>query len=301
MLLDTALLATLDGLTLADRRPRRGSAPGPRRSQALGNSVEFREFREYNPGDDFRRVDWNAFARLDRLFLRQYAAEENAMVTLVLDISASMYAGSPAKIDLARGLCGALAYIALRSDDRVAVALLEDRVRAVLAPRSGRNRSLEIWRFLEGATHSTPARHTDLGVGLRGVAANLRATVGATTTAGGMTLIITDLLTPSDWRSGLRGLLAARQDVTLLQVLSPDEMDPPLRGDLALVDSETGERREISLTPALVKAYRQRLAAYQEDIATFCRAHNVTYVSLVSSTSLSEVMLRTLRRAGIVQ
>ncbi len=112
MLLDAALIARLDLLTLADRRPRRGVAAGPRRSPAMGNSVEFRDFREYYPGDDFRRVDWNAFARLDRLFLRQYAAEENAMVTLVLDISASMQAGMPAKIDLARRLCGALAYVA---------------------------------------------------------------------------------------------------------------------------------------------------------------------------------------------
>ncbi len=174
-------------------------------------------------------------------------------------------------------------------------------MRTLLPPRSGRNRSLEIWRFLEAARGSTPARTTDLGAGLRGVAANLQATAGATTGTGGMTLVITDLLTASDWRTGVRALLAARQEVTLFQVLSPDEMDPPMRGDLALVDSETGERREISLTPALARAYRQRLAMYQAEMMAFCRSHGVAYVSLVSATSLEDIMLRTLRLAGIVR
>src|SRR5947209_14080364 len=137
--LEAEVLQRLDSLTLLTRRSMATGRPGRRRSPLAGSSMEFADYRRYAPGDDFRRIDWRAFARLERLFLRVFEAEENITVTILIDCSASMYHGTPAKADLAIGLAAALAYVALRGEDTVIVGALTDRLAAYRRASNGKN------------------------------------------------------------------------------------------------------------------------------------------------------------------
>lgn len=288
---DSSFLRKLELLSLVSRRALPGSGAGLRHSVAAGSSVEFADFRTYAPGDDFRRVDWNAYARLGKLFLRIYVAEENATVSLFLDCSGSMAGGEPphAKGDFARRLATALAYVALASYDRVAVGTCRARFDAYLPPVAGRGSAGRVWSFLQGQPLEGG---TDLGRALQGYAPHTRGP--------GISIVFSDLLTPSDWRAGLRALRALRQEVTLVQVLAPEELAPSLRGDFTLVDGETGERREVTVTAATLKRYRARLAAYTAEIAEFCGRNGIAYAQVSSDTSLEDVVLRLLRREGVL-
>jgi len=286
---DSRFLQRLEQLMLASRRTAPGLGAGRRRSPTIGSAIEFADYRTYTPGDDVRRIDWNVYARLDKLFLRMSMVEENTAVTLFVDCSRSMASGLPAKSTLARRLAAALAYAALINDDRVAVAACCDDLDRWLPPVAGRAGLGPVWRFLQEQNFDGP---TDLG---RALTSYRRFTRGP-----GLAVVLSDLLTPSDWRGGLTALRALRQDVALIQILAPDEIEPTLRGDLTLVDDETGARREVSLTGPVLKAYRARFAAYTVETAHFCAARGIPFVQVSSDANLDDVVLKTLRRAGIV-
>src|SRR6202163_4033372 len=146
--LDARTLQQLDNLALITRRAMASGRPGRRRSPLAGSSMEFADYRRYTPGDDFRRIDWRAYARLERLFLRVFEAEENITVTVLIDCSASMQHGTPAKADLATTLAAALAYIALKCEDSVIVGALTDRLVSFRRAASGKNSIWSIGEFL---------------------------------------------------------------------------------------------------------------------------------------------------------
>ena len=283
-------LPKLEALALATRQSLAGSSVGPRRSPTLGMSVEFSDFRNYTPGDDYRRIDWNAYARLERLFLRLYRAEENLTVSLLLDTSRSLAWGQPPKFDLARQVAGALAYVALVNGDRVGVAALGDDLLARLPPVSDRAQVWRVWDFLE---QLQTLGGTGLGKALSSVAARY-------TRRPGLSVLVSDMLTDSDWRSGLRALRASRQEVVLLQVLAPEEINPEIMGHWQLVDDEDGSSLEVTLTARTLEEYRDRLSAYTREVASFCHGHGISFVQLPSNLSIEDAVLRLLRRARIV-
>src|SRR5258708_22709179 len=137
--LDASTLQRLDNLALITRKAMATGRPGRRRSPLAGSSMEFSDYRRYAPGDDFRRIDWRAYARLERLFLRVFEAEENITVTILIDCSTSMYHGTPAKSDLAITLAAALAYIAHKCEDSIIIGALTDRLEAFRRVGSGNN------------------------------------------------------------------------------------------------------------------------------------------------------------------
>ncbi len=278
-------LRMLDALSLATRQSLPGSGAGPRRAPRLGTSVEFSDFRSYAPGDDYRRIDWNAYARLERLFLRLYRAEENLNILLLLDTSRSMAWGDPAKIHLARQIAGALAYIGLSHDDRAGAGALGETLGTYLAPLGNRANVWQVWDFLE----SLECRgSTDLGRAL--------ASLRKVRPAPGLSVVLTDLLTETDWRRGLLALLGLRQEVVLVQILAPDELDPGFSGDWQLVDDEDGKPLDVTVTPRAVKMYRERLDAYVLEVAEFCHRHSITFMQFPCTISIEDAVLRLLRR-----
>ena len=283
-------LHKLEALGLATRQSLAGPGIGPRRSPGLGTSVEFSDFRNYAPGDDYRRIDWNAYARLERLFLRLYRAEENLTVSLLLDTSRSMAWGDPSKLDLARRVAGALAYLALVRYDRVGVFPLGGDLRSHLPAVGGRARVWQVWDFLEQLQILDT---TDLGEALSSFAARYCPRPG-------LSILVTDLLTDSDWRAGLQTLLAARQEAIVLQILAPEEIAPEITGHWQMVDDEDGTSLEVTLTPRTLQAYRDRLNAYTREVASFCHAHGISFVQLRSDLPIEDAVFRLLRRAQIV-
>lgn len=282
------LLSRLDRLSLPSRRPMAGAAAGHRRSSRTGSSVEFADFRSYVPGDDFRRIDWNAYARLDRLMIRLYAGEEDICISLWLDVSRSMDWGVPPKAHTARGLAGALAYVSLRGYDRVAAVAFAGEIVARTPALRGRRQCPRLWRALAGTAGD--GGETDF----RAVARAARSL------PRGIAIVISDFLTESGPATALTELRSAGHQVVLLQVLAPQELKPDLRGDLRLVDVESHAAVEITATPDVLAAYGSALQAHTGRLAALAASHGATYLRVSSDVPLSTLLLTELPRAGIL-
>jgi uncharacterized protein (DUF58 family) len=292
---DSAFLARLEHLSLPNRRPIPGPSAGPRRSTHHGASVEFADFRSYSSGDDFRRIDWNAYARLGRLFLRLYSAEEATTVTLFLDHSTSMSFGEPSKALAAARFAAIFAYVALQNYDRVAVVGWGDSVDRYVPPQGGRAVISQVWfqiAQIMNAPQAQPAsRSTDF--------AALRE-FGRFHRGRGLAIVLSDLLTDTDWQGGLRALAASGQEVSLAQILAPEEIDPSLRGDWKLRDLESGQEVEVTISPRLLKRYREEFAAHTSAIREFCRRRSIPYVQLRSDAPVDATVLTSLQTAGLL-
>ncbi len=288
--LDASTLQRLDTLALITRKAMATGRPGRRRSPLAGSSMEFADYRRYTPGDDFRRIDWRAYARLERLFLRVFEAEENLTVTLLIDCSDSMQHGKPSKASLAISIAAALAYIALKCEDGVIVGALTDRLAAQRRAGRGKHAIWTVGEFLSRLPHSGT---TDLNRALY----DLNRVV----MSPGLTIVISDFLAPGGYQTGLRAVRQLRQEVALLQILSPDEIEPDIHGDWHLRDSEGAGSVDISSTPSVLQAYQQRLLTFMQELASFAHAHAMTYAMITSDTALTDVVQRLLRQVEIVK
>jgi uncharacterized protein (DUF58 family) len=291
-LFEPAFVRALESLSLAGRRVPSGRSAGQWRSRTSGSSVEFSDYRTYAPGDEFRRIDWNAYARLERLFVRLYRAEEDLALSLLLDTSASMGWGRPAKGRLAAQLAGALAFIALQSGDRVDIATCRgSSLASRLANLRGQAAAWTAWRQLEALDYDGA---TDLNSALTTYAHQSRG--------AGLAVVISDLFSPSGYQQGIDALLGNRQDVMLVHVLAPDELNPPpdLVGEWRLEDTEPQAPLEATITPGVVRAYKRLLEAYVAEATDFCRRRGMTYLQLRSDVRISDVVLRTFRTLGVV-
>ncbi|MFN2271743.1 MAG: DUF58 domain-containing protein [Anaerolineae bacterium] len=302
-LLAADFLAKLDRLALVARRVRAGQTAGERRSTKRGTSVEFADYRDYTQGDDLRRVDWNVYARLERPYVKLFEEEEDLAVHVLLDGSGSMaWGGESAAGDkrevidenkwaCARRLAAALGYVALTSGDRLAVANLKSQIpNSKFGPVRGRGHVLRLFDWLEevGAEGTT-----DLSAALRSYAVS-----GG---RAGLVVLISDLFSPAGYAEGLTALSARGHEVAIVHVLSPDEVEPPLGGDLRLLDVETGEPQEVTIDGGMRALYRRRLEEWQGEIRATCRARDVHYVPIVTDTPFDRVVLYDLRRVGLVR
>jgi len=288
--LDASIVQRLDSLALLTRRPMASGRPGRRRSPLAGSSMEFSDYRRYAPGDDFRRIDWRAYARLERLFLRVFEAEENLTITVLIDCSDSMYHGKPAKAPLATALAAAISYVALKCEDRVIVGALTDRLAAYRKAGSGKNAIWTVGEFLNRLPRSGT---TDLNRALYDL--------GRIVSGTGLTIVISDFLAPGGYQTGIRAVRQLRQEVALLQILAPDELEPDLQGDWRLRDSEGGGNVDVSASPSVLSAYRQRLALFTQELASFAHSYAMTYTLIPSDTSIIDVVQRILRQVELVK
>ena len=299
LLFDETFLRKVDRLSLVVRKRRSGQVRGERRSTKRGTSVEFADYRDYTKGDDLRRVDWNIYARLERPFVKLFEEEEDLTVHLLLDASGSMdwprAAAAPThKWLYARRTAAALGYIALGSGDRLTVAVLQESPEATPAPRfgpaRGKGQTLPLLRFLsEGKAEG----ETDLNQALHGYAFAARRP--------GLAVLISDLFSPSGYQDGLSTLLARGYEAIVLHVLSPEEANPRIAGDLKLVDVESHHEQEVSIDAGMRALYRQRLATWQDENNRWCGQRGVAYVPVITDTPFDELILSHLRRRGLVR
>ncbi len=277
-------LAQLERLSLLSRRVFRGSVKGERRSPRRGHSVEFADYRQYGVGDDLRYVDWNIYGRLDRLHVKLFVDEEDLCLHLLVDGSASMGFGTPAKLEYAARLAGALGFVGLVSFERVGVGILRERVSEGWPPTRGRNQAVNMLNFLTGLR---AAGRTSLNDALADYAVRSRE--------AGLAVVLSDFLDPGGFENGVRALLERRFDVHLVHLLDPAEMNPTLAGDLRLEDVETGELRDLTVDAEAIRAYRDRLYQFLERIETFCRTKEIGYHRVITDTPVEEFVMAQLR------
>ena len=284
-LLDPALLARLERLQLATRRPLAGRFTGEHRSRRHGTSLDFADYREYHPGDDFRRIDYHLYARLDVLLLKLFEAEDDITVRLLVDTSASMASGG--KLEQARRIAAALGFVALVRRDTVTVHTFPlDRV----APRfSGRGAATPLFGHLAGLEADGDTRFA-------AACAHLLARPGPP----GVTVVISDLLTP-EWEQGISRLPARGGDVVVVHVLDREELHPVFVGDYDLVDRETGDHVAVSLSPATLRDYEELAAAWVDGVAARCRRAGAAYVRLLADDDLGPALLGGWRDEGVLR
>ncbi len=289
-LLSASFLHRLERLNLLTRGLVIQGLTGEHRSRRHASSTEFADFRKYVPGDDFRRIDWNAFARLDGLFLKQTEAKEDVTVHLLVDSSQSMNWGVPNKLAFARRLAAALGFLALARFDAVTAVCFADRLYDRFPLVRGRAQILRLLSYLDQAPVGGATRMQ------RAVDEYCNGALG-----GGIAFVITDLLSEDDWEAGIVSLLREGLEVVVLHVLAPQELQPTVEGDLELLDSETGDVVEIVVGDQARRAYEQRVQDWCASVASFCHRSEVGYLALDTTVSLEEVFLNRLRLRRIVR
>lgn len=292
---DEKTLRKLERLTIIANQVREGAIKGERRSTKRGTSIEFADYRNYARGDDLRRVDWNIYARLGRAFVKLVEDEEDLAVHLIVDSSASMDWPRGGERDqhkflFARRLAAGLATIALSGGDQVTIAALRGDGVETWGPLRGRGRALGLLGWLEDRQPGGAIRLNDA------LAAYARRAARA-----GVCIVLSDLMAPEGFADGLRALQGHGHELTVIQVLSPDEVDPVISGDLKLIDIETGAPQEVTVDAAMKELYAQRLAAWQAETGALCTRRGVHFVPLVTSVPWEQVILMQLRRARVVQ
>jgi uncharacterized protein (DUF58 family) len=286
---DEGFLRQLERLGVLMKQPVRGGLKGGRRSVKRGQSVEFADYREYALGDDLRQLDWNVLARLEKLFVKLFIEEEDVTISFLVDASPSMAFGRPEKLLFAKRIAAALGYIGLASEDRIVVAALTGRT---ARRQSGLRGSGRVFRLLANLSSIQPADGpTDLVASARHAAAML--------SGRGVVVLLSDLLDPGADRV-IRELAATGSELIVLHLLSPDELDPALEGDLRLVDSESGDGIDVTVDLATIDDYKARLGAWQDGLADLAAKRRATYVPLSTDVPLTDLVFAELRRRRVV-
>jgi uncharacterized protein (DUF58 family) len=288
-LFDEQFQRKLEYLALVSRRVFAGRLRAERRTKKSGSGVEFADHRDYQPGDDFRYLDWNVYQRFEKLLVRLYEEEEDLAIYFILDTSASMAFGDGQKLRYAKKVCAALAYVGLANLDRVTIVTTSDRVLERMPETRGKARIFKAFRFLrEVQAEGT----TDLGDAMKTfVAQNKRR---------GLAVLVSDLYDPQGFEKGINVLRYNKFDPFVVHVTDPGEGHPRLHGDVLVYDCETGDEREVTVTAKVLQRFGEAYAAYLADIDRFCATHQVPYVTASVDAAFDELILRVFRRGGFL-
>jgi uncharacterized protein (DUF58 family) len=289
-LLDAEFLAKIGKLDLVSRKILQGRMKGEKRSKRKGRSVEFADHRAYAPGDDLRFLDWNIYGRLDRLMIKLFLEEEDQNVYILVDASSSMDYGRPNKFRYTQRVAAALGYVGLVNMNRVGIGVFSDKLDRVLRPERGRK---NVWKMLKFLEEANPEGRTDLSAACKRFAIEHPRR--------GVVVIISDFLDRKGYEDAVRYFVARKSDVFCLHVLSEQELDPPLTGDLKLMDMEDPDPTEITVSGPLLKAYKKNLAAFLEGLRQFCATRGASYLTASTALPFDRLVLEYLRETGLVR
>lgn len=296
-LLSPDFMRQLDKLDVQSRKMLRGTQQGERRTKKRGQSVEFADYRNYVTGDDLRFVDWNLYARLDKLFIRLFMEEEDLSVSVVMDTSGSMDYGEPNKLDYAKKLCAALGYISLTHYNRTSMYSMADGLLDSAVGMRGRRPIPQLLEFLNRQQPMPPdaKRPGDMTSTFKSLAIN--------NPRPGIVIVVSDFWDKGDLADAFRYLAGDKWDVYLIHLLSPQEVDPlkgKVVGDLRLTDLEDGDVAEVSVNPALIKKYKATLQAYCNHIKDQAHRRGLAYMISESDVPFETLVLKYLRQRGLL-
>jgi uncharacterized protein (DUF58 family) len=307
-LLDPRLIARIGQLDLTSRRIFAGKLKGERRSKKRGESVEFADHRPYVMGDDLRHVDWNIYGRLDRFFLKLFMEEEDLSLHIVLDASESMDCGEPSKFFYMQQTAMALGYIGLVNLNRVGVTVLggqlntqgegeakkerideDGPVMHTIRDLRGRRRVQDLGRFI---CSLEPGEPTDFSEAAKRIAMARRGR--------GVMVVLSDFFMKEGYETGLRLLVGRGYDLFAIQLLSPQEVEPDITGDLRLRDVEDADMAEVTISAPLLKKYKQTLAAYCGGLRDFCARREISNLTVRTDMPIDTLLLDYLRKRGLL-
>jgi uncharacterized protein (DUF58 family) len=289
LLLDPSFMARLDQLDIMSRKMLLGKMKGERRSKRRGQSVEFADYRNYSIGDDLRFIDWNIYARLDKLFLKLFLEEEDLSLYILLDVSKSADYGTPNKQLYMKQVAAALGYIGLVNYNRVHISAMADGVVAETGAMRGRRRVAQMIDFVSnlqptGASHFAEACRR----------------FALTHRQKGVCVVLSDFFVKEGFESGLRFVAGGKYDLFCVQVLSPQEIDPDLQGDLKLRDMEDDDMAEVSITAPLIARYKKTLNAYCLSLKDYLTRRGGTYLFSSTAVPFDTLVLNYLRERRLL-
>lgn len=289
-LFDDDFQRKLDYLALVSKRVFAGRMRAERRTKKTGSGVEFADHRDYQPGDDFRYLDWNVYQRFDRLLLRLFEEEEDLAIYFIVDASSSMGFGDGRKLRYAKRVAAALAYVGLANLDRVSIVSTTDKVLSRMPATRGKARIFKVFRFLKELKADG---HTDLEDALKTfVAQNKRR---------GLVVLASDLYDPQGFERGINVLRYNKFDPFVVHVVDEEESRPKLAGDVLVYDCETGDEREVTVTARVLERFKAAYDEYLSDIDRFCTSKQVPYIRADVNTPFDELILRVFRRGGFLR
>ncbi len=279
-LFDAEFLERLDYLKMMAARMLPGRRRGEHRARKRGSGIELADYRPYVDGDDTRDVDWKAFLRLDKLVLRIFDEEADLPIYLFVDQSASMRFGDPPKFDYARKMAGALSYIGLMNQDLISIVWYGPKIGGWLAPKRGRNQVFRAFRFLDqGETGGS----TSLATCFRTFFGSRRKR--------GLAVVLSDLMDGEDLLGAFDACRHQKHDLFVIQLLTPEELDPALPDEALLTDIEDGSERRVRVTPRLLDRYQEALAAHRDEIAGYCSRYGFGFSQANTGQPFEEAVL----------
>ena len=290
---DDAFLARLELLQVIARRLFRGRQRAERKTRKVGSGLEFADHREYSPGDDIRNLDWNVLMRLGQSLIRLYEEDEDLPIRVAIDVSESMQTSGGGKLRYAQQIAAALAYVGLANLDRVGLTCMSRKVHTSLPAVRGKGRIFRVFEFLRGAPRGGP---TDL----RSACSRL----AAESVQPGLTVVLSDFYDMDGAFDGLNLLRFRKHEPVAIQILDPAEVHPErsaLRGDVSLVDCEGGDPRDVTLSPATLKAYAAAHEQFCGALASSCRARGIPYFRAEIDVPFDELVLRMFRLGGLLR
>ena len=288
MLFPPDFLTRLEYLSILSKRVFRGQLLAQRRTVQMGSGIEFSDHREYSPGDDFRYLDWNIYARHGDLLLKRFQEEQDLHVYLMLDCSKSMGFGNPAKFDLARQVVAALAYIALADLDRINVMAFSDTIIDEFPLTRGKARILPLMKFLESL--EVTGENTSISRGVQGLVHR--------SGRSGMTVVVSDLFDESGFQSGLDQLRYWRYDGHVVQLYDRKEMNPPMLGDVEMIDVETESDRKVTVTEKNIRQYKKLFEEHQSSVREYCRNYGMGCTQTPSHVPFDDLVMNMMMRAA---
>ena len=290
VLFDEDFLKKLEYLFIVSKKVFAGQLRAERRGRKVGSGIEFADHRDYAPGDDFRYIDWNIYGRMQKLLLRLFEEEEDLCIYLLLDASSSMAVGAPQKFDYARRVVAALAYIGLANLDRVNIIPFADELKPQLTPKRGKGQVFRVFEFLRAVR---AGGETDMET-------SFKAFVHQTKRRG-LVVVVSDFFDPHGYERGLKLLVHHRFETFALQVCDPTEAHPSVKGDLRLLDTETGEERIATVSPQVLRAYEREFTDYCERLESFCTSVRAGFIRTLTSLPFEELVLRVFRQGKFLK
>ena len=286
---DSDFLKKLEYLYIVSKKIFAGRIKAERRSTRRGVSVEFADYRNYTAGDDFRYIDWNAFARLDELLLKLYEEREDLHIYFLVDASQSMTYGELPKLIYAKRVAAALAYIGLSNLDRIGITAFNTTDMNRLPTERGKGKIFTVLNFLDqidgtGETDLEQAFHNFVHM----------------TKRRGLVVLISDLFDPKGFTAGLNMLKFQKHDLFVIHIIDEKEAEPNLLGDYHLVDVETNQLRPVTINENHIKRYQALFKKYCDDIDRYCTQREISLVRTMTKAPFEELILRIFRMGGFV-
>lgn len=287
-LFDKDFLKKLEYLDLVARRLVFGRQQALRTSVKKGASIEFKDFREYSPGDDPRTIDWSVYARLGELYVKLFRQEEELDLWILLDTSASMDFGEPNKFDHARRLAAALAYIGLANMDSASVVPFAQELGRGREKLRGRSRIFQLLDFL---TQLPAQGETDFELATKKFVTRVRKP--------GLVVIISDFYGLRKAQSAIDQLRFYKHQLYVIQIASPWELDPPIRGEFRLVDTETSEHEDLTVTDSMLRRYKQAFTDFSAQLRSYSMKYSIGYSLADTETAFDDFVVKVLQRGGL--